>query len=532
MIQELHLSKEENVFLIPEMPTPNGRMHLGHISGPYLKLDVVKRKVTRNGALAYLISGVDVFESYVELKAHENASTEEEVSNEFYKLICDDFKALDIDFDMFINPLDDEHRVQFKNQQLSLYNELKEKNAIDYVLELFSWDPVKMRYLTGCWIKGKCNVCKEDTGSYLCESCGTHYKPSDIFSKDVYTEALLLQKKSSFLKLNRDKIMEHLSKTGVPADFQAIVQKYFDVQGNTVRISTRQKTGIQIENREDHEVLYTYTTLWFFSLYCADILHEKLGLDTHPFNQESTFKTVASFGIDNAIPYLCGVLGAGQASDRYRPFDFLLPNYFYYLDGKKFSTSRQHVIWASDIVSIGKIPSDLVRYYLALRNPDKSTTNFDPTDFVNISNNLGERINNILVYLDERKDDLYLDQDFPKSWMNKLSTQLEKQNKALDLSSFNLELVCESIDDWLDFFERDGKQFSPAEKFWWLRSFALIAYPIMPTFTSNIYEILLGHKSIRLDRFFSEPLRPEISLKHLYIKRINLENLRLCMKLN
>ncbi|WP_428992044.1 class I tRNA ligase family protein [Bathymodiolus heckerae thiotrophic gill symbiont] len=52
------------------MPTPNGRFHIGHISGPYLKTDILARNLKFLGHDVKVMSGVDTYEAHVSLKGN------------------------------------------------------------------------------------------------------------------------------------------------------------------------------------------------------------------------------------------------------------------------------------------------------------------------------------------------------------------------------------------------------------------------------------------------------------------------------
>ncbi len=54
-------------------------------------------------------------------------------------------------------------------------------------------------------------------------------------------------------------------------------------------------------------------------------------------------------------------------------------NEFYRLDGKKFSTSRQHAIWGREMVA--EVPADAMRFYLAWSAPEVEGTNFTRREF-------------------------------------------------------------------------------------------------------------------------------------------------------
>ncbi len=51
--------------LIPMQPTPNGRLHLGHGAGPYLRADVIARAPRRDGDDVQIITGTDAHENWV-----------------------------------------------------------------------------------------------------------------------------------------------------------------------------------------------------------------------------------------------------------------------------------------------------------------------------------------------------------------------------------------------------------------------------------------------------------------------------------
>src|SRR5947209_5131772 len=60
---------KRDYLLIPGIPTPNGPFHLGHIAGPFLRMDALARYRRMRGDRAVVISGTDAFETHVLLKA-------------------------------------------------------------------------------------------------------------------------------------------------------------------------------------------------------------------------------------------------------------------------------------------------------------------------------------------------------------------------------------------------------------------------------------------------------------------------------
>ena len=52
-------------FLMPIPPTPNGRLHLGHIAGPYLRMDMLGRYLRAQGHRVDVVSAVDGYRKSV-----------------------------------------------------------------------------------------------------------------------------------------------------------------------------------------------------------------------------------------------------------------------------------------------------------------------------------------------------------------------------------------------------------------------------------------------------------------------------------
>ena len=63
------LKDTEPILFIAMPPTPNGGLHLGHVGGPFLKMDIMTRWKRQIGGKALFYSGVDSFDSYVILES-------------------------------------------------------------------------------------------------------------------------------------------------------------------------------------------------------------------------------------------------------------------------------------------------------------------------------------------------------------------------------------------------------------------------------------------------------------------------------
>jgi methionyl-tRNA synthetase len=516
---------DKNYFLVPGMPTPNGRIHLGHIAGPYLRMDVFKRKAQRNNGSAYLCSGSDVYESYVELKASQLKMSTKEVANHFHELILKDFKALDIEFDLFINPLEENLQDEFISFHQSLLQDLISNGNTIEKYELIPYDTANERYLTGCWIKGICPICKNETGGYLCEKCGYHYRPEDIFNNEDYSNIELIRYKAIYLNFNVNTVLENTKRVqnGI---YMPIVEKYIELQGPFIRLTTLQHIGVPfVENHINKQVIFTYPGLLFYSIYCGHLLQKKLELKTNPMANHSKFISCASFGLDNIIPFLTGVYGGGIALSNYKPFDHYFCNFFYSLNGSKFSTSRSHVIWSGDIVELCHIQSDAVRYYLCKVNPELNEANFDTKNFVETINKDLHSEMNIAIQI--AFDNLRIDISYPcdTTLFSLIENIILTQDQLAAPDCFQLSTFLQPIKDWIQIFEKFDEIKKTKYAYWWVKTLAYLCYPVIPNSASALWGNLTQEKEISRNTFFTDDRVISQKLDNVLFKSIQHDDL-------
>jgi methionyl-tRNA synthetase len=482
---------------VPEMPTPNGRLHLGHMSGPYLRADILARFLRSRGAEAFIVSGSDVYESHVDLKSTQEHHSIPEVCNKYHKLIKAELDALDIQCDLYVNPLDPELTSEYVAINRRTIDQLRARGSAVKMPERVLYSEATKRYVAGCWMSGRCPSCGTKSGSYLCEECGTQYDPQDVTDVVVppsFGEVRELTVLSWFLKLrDREALWQQIAKMGIEPDFVRIAQRYLQERGDRVRLTNPGSWGMTYDSPD--QVIYTYTALYSFSLFCGELLARQQGWDHNPFAHESNCVTIAGFGIDNAIPYLLGVLGTAIESGAARPFDYYLANHFYLLEDAKFSTSRRHLVCATDLAAAGA-SADAQRYFLSKVNPEKGKRNFSSASFVETHNDtcreLGIRIERALSEVNGGPIGT-----LPPAIGNRLEEIYRVQAISLAFPVPNLEQAVSTLNTWSLFGATLGIGTSTAaeaatQSYWWLKGLSLLAWPFMPQVSTRIWK-RLGH---------------------------------------
>lgn len=476
------------------MPTPNGRLHLGHIAGPFLKCDVLARHLRRSERKVWIISGSDIYESFVMLKSRQVGEPPADVALLNHHLIERDLHSLDIVYDEWIYPLHPRWKDLHDNMQRDVLTYFKCTDKAYERQERVHYDTINNRFVVGCWLIGRCPVCGADAGSYFCEACGGHFRPEEILdphSRDNAPTAEIAVN-SLFLKLSDPSaIRAAISRMNLPEDFVRAADAYLRQQAD-VRLTNPGRWGVRwpVGDGDLPHVAFTYTALFGFSLLCGSAYQQLAGDALHPFDPGSDVVTVATFGLDNAVPYLVGVLGCALEHEAYRPFDHYLVNYFLNLENQKFSTSRNHLIWASDIVSRTSLSSDIVRMFLCLINPEDQVKNLDVDALVFFANEGFGRKLHIALSTAGKKLRNEACGSPPLAQINIFYSLLRDQSAALSPDDFSLRRAAYMVEDWLD----RATDFcdTPTGAYWWLKSLAVLAYPVMPQLGESLWQDL-GH---------------------------------------
>ena len=150
-------------------PTPNGPLHLGHLSGPYVAADIAARAARARDERVLTVSGLDPHQNYVPAKAQKEGRKADAVLDEYEGLVRRAFAAARVDYDLFADPrADDGYRTAVR----ALLDELVDRRAVTLQRETL-WRcadcgaTLHHAYVTGC-----CPGCGADSGGGTCEGCG------------------------------------------------------------------------------------------------------------------------------------------------------------------------------------------------------------------------------------------------------------------------------------------------------------------------------------------------------------------------
>jgi methionyl-tRNA synthetase len=495
MIGQRRGAPREHV-LIPIGATANGRLHLGHIGGPMLKVDVLARHLVRGGDRATVVSSTDPYDSFVLIRSRETGQTPEQTVEHWHPLIERDLNAVGIVPDRFINLADEPWRTRYHQISQDIMRDLHAQGLVTSLAERFPYCVANSQYIIGGFLHGECPHCRSATAGYFCEQCGLLFRPEMVMGARCGLDGCTPDWRSVACLYARlpdpDAVMRWMKATGVPDEYHRVVETYMRVQGPLLRLTQPGTWGVPwpVEGSPVPQVTFNYVVgVLAFWLLCAET-----GADgSSALYAGSTTHTVASFGYDNSLPFLLGGQGIAMALPRLKPVDHVLLNHFMTLDGSKFSTSRNHVIWAGDLAGAPGVGSDAIRAYLTSHSPDCGSTDFSRQGFTAFCDTVLRGRWRAAV------DRAWQYEPTAGALSTRLAERLDEllaaQERALDPTDHNMPAMMTAVHAWVDYVP------TPEDAHWWLKGFALLAYPILPEFGMGLWRALGMTGSPVVERF-------------------------------
>ena len=374
---------ERPVFVFSTPPTPNGDLHLGHLSGPYLGADAYVRFQRLNGTNAWHLTGSDDYQSYVVSAAHREGREPAETAAHYSAEIVQTLALMDIVLDQYtVTDTAPGYRPGlqdfFSRVVASGRAAVTERDAL--------FDGESGRYLYEVDVRGGCPGCGGSTGGNICEDCGEPNTVVDLTeprsnASDAQPRRAPLARWSLPLHEFRGEISTHHSLGRVPARLRELGDRVFARPALDIPLSHPADWGVPPAEKDVNEqVIWVWPEMSYGFLHGIESLGTRLDRGWKAAAPEQDWKIVHFFGYDNSFYHsvLYPVLYRLAHPDWQPDIDYHV-NEFYLLDGEKFSTSRRHAIWGKEILNEDTV--DAVRYFLSRTRPEVERTNFRRADF-------------------------------------------------------------------------------------------------------------------------------------------------------
>lgn len=445
------------VFVFSTPPTPNGDLHLGHLSGPYLGADAFVRFQRMNGVNAWHLTGSDDYQSYVADRARRDDQAPADTAAHFSAEIAATLELMDIRPDQYTVTHADP---AYPDGLRAFFSRVVASGAATLHTSTALFDSETGDYLYEAAVSGGCPGCGAPTNGNICEECGAPNLCEDLTQARAGRSSQPPRRgriARYCLPLHdfRKHIAAHHSLGRVPARLQELAHRVFARAAFDLPLTHPSRWGVApAEPGVDGQVIWVWPEMAYGFLHGIEALGRRLGQRWRADAPQQDWKIVHFFGYDNSFyhsvlyPALYKLAHPGWEPD----IDYNV-NEFYLLENQKFSTSRKHAIWGKDVLDGDSV--DAVRFFLARTRPEGRRTNFRPAAYdEELKSTLIDTWQRWLTDLGTRVEGWY-DGQAPDAgtwtpeqtaFLGKLTTRLTAVTQSLGQDDFSLNRAAQELD--------------------------------------------------------------------------------------
>ncbi len=369
--------------IIAPPPTPNGDLHVGHLSGPYLAADIYRRHLAQQGVQADLVLSTDDHQSYVDTTAVRLGLARERLVTRSrdeitatlatYAIGIDELSAIDEGYHRFVR---------------GFFARLLAQGLIEVRPTSVLYDRATSSHPVEAFVSGTCPTCFAPSAGGICEACGHPNACVDLLDLDEQRYETRVEPRLVLdLERFRPQIEDTLTQMAHRPSLARLVGDLLAAPLAPFTLSYDSPCGIDagFAGLPDQRI-----NVWG-EMYPGHIYFlERVGGPVGPDDSYVQF-----LGYDNsyfyAFVHVALHAAARCAGDEWPAPRALLTNQFFNLGLEKFSTSKGHVVWARDLAR--RCNPDLVRLHLALHGPEYQEASFVPSSFDAEVDGLARRIN-------------------------------------------------------------------------------------------------------------------------------------------
>jgi methionyl-tRNA synthetase len=395
----------EHILTAVAWPYANGPRHIGHVAGFGVPSDVFARYQRMAGNRVLMVSGTDEHGTPIQVQADKEGVTPRELADRNALVIAKDLQNLGLSYDLFTRTTTKNHYAITQEMFLGLL-----KNGYIFPqTQLGAISPSTGRTLPDRYIEGTCPICGyPHARGDQCDICGNQLDPTDLFNprsringetpKFVETEHFFLD-----LPAFADVLSEWLKRQD---HWRPNVQKFSlnlldDLKPRAITRDLEWGVPVPLDGWRDRPDKRIY--VWFDAVIgylSASIEWAQRTGDPEawrPFWNDPQTRAYYFMGKDNIVFHseiwpamLFGYSGLGskdgqpgRLGELNRPYE-VVSSEFLTMEGRKFSSSRQVVIYVGDMLS--RYDADSLRYYLAVAGPENQDTDFTWAEFIRRNN--------------------------------------------------------------------------------------------------------------------------------------------------
>lgn len=514
----------KKVLIFAPPPTANGDLHVGHLSGPYLRADIYARYSRMLGNETYYLCGVDEHQSYVAFKGRQIGLSPQETADKFAADIEQTLSAAHMQIDMMVRPTCHPH---YKTFMEKVFHDLQREGRIVEREEPSLFCSACQIYLFGAYVRGICPHCGKHSGGNSCEACGRPHDACELrhpICNVCGARPGVRELTRFFMPLSpyKKQLQEYFDTAIMSSNIRALGEQMIKDGLPDMAVTHPADWGLSAPGLSGQKIwVWFEIALWHFA--ATQALAEGIGElgGWERFWKNADVEIVHFFGVDNTFFYSLFFSAIYQAWDReIRQPQVLLSNEFYRLEGLKFSTSRDHAIWGRELLRDHNV--DLVRFYLAYSGPETEQTSFTLAEYEQtVRKELFDGVQGWLHRLGSAVSNEYSGiAPSPGVWIEPMHSFYDRLNDIVRKAGASYsakEFSTQRVSHLLLELSREARSFSHSESHWnrvtdrrltrntavalellAAKTLALLSAPIMPGFAARLWKDLGQTKSLQV----------------------------------
>jgi methionyl-tRNA synthetase len=386
------MADPEKILVCVAWPYANGPRHIGHVAGYGVPSDVFARFQRLRGNQVLMVSGTDEHGTPITYGADKEGIPPREFADRNNAIIVEDQLKLGLSYDCFTRTTTRNHYRVVQD----LFKTLYEKGYIVERTQLGAISPSTGRTLPDRYIQGTCPICgyPEARGDQ-CDNCGNQLDPIDLIEPrsringevPIFRETeQLFFELPAFAEQLRDWIA---SRQHWRPNVRTYSLNYIaDLKPRAITRDLDWGVPVPLPGWEERPDKRIY--VWFDAVigYLSAAVEWAKNRGTpeawRDWWQDPGARHYYCMGKDNitfhTVMWPSILLGVGGLE---LPYD-VVASEFLTMEGRQFSTSREHVILVRDFLS--RYDPDALRYYLVAAGPENQDSDFTWAEFVRRNN--------------------------------------------------------------------------------------------------------------------------------------------------
>jgi methionyl-tRNA synthetase len=408
----LPVEGKKNILITSALPYVNNVPHLGNIIGSVLSADVFSRYSKARGNPTLFVCGTDEYGTATETKAIEEGVTPQQLCDKYYKLHKEVYDWFEIAFDHFgRTPTQEQTDIA-----QDIFTKLHKNGFLEERTTVQPYCEKHQGFLADRFVEGECPLCGYgDARGDQCDKCGHLLDPFDLKNPKCKLDGTTpVAKKTKHAFILLDKLQPAVAEWSKKSDEEGHwsengvnITNAWLKEGLKPRGITRDLkwgTAVPLPGYEN-KVMYvwfdacigyvsitaTYTKQWekWWRNPEQVSLYQFMGKDNVPFH---------------TVVFPCSQLGT---KEKWTMLNHISTTEYLNYEHGKFSKSRGIGVFGSSAKETG-VSADVWRYFLLLRRPETSDTEFEWDGFIAANNNelvanFGNFVNRVLKFVNSEK---------------------------------------------------------------------------------------------------------------------------------